>query len=266
MIFTYNSVFVKFKYFVIVRFILLFIFFATINVDVVAESLSFQPVDNHKNSQWYVDETGRYFLVDSLNRKISEHSYDFGDYIVDTVAVSVRNNGLWGAISLSGKEIIPCVYESVDCCTYVPYDWEFWHVLGENSYIIFCQKKGQYYVYDKDGNLLIDNCFFAVNLMHGNILFVQRKRGRLKLYSLRDRNINTVEDKRLKFGSFSYFDENGISVVVLKFNVNSINESYLFGAVDASGKYVVPCIYKKEEEVMAKIGRTERSFKYLNNK
>lgn len=248
------------------RFFLFFFFFTTIIVDVIAEPLSFQPVDNHKNSQWYVDESGRYFLVDSLNRKISEYSYDFGDYIVDTVAVSVRNNGLWGAINLFGKEIIPCVYESVDCYTYVPYDLEFWRILDENSYIIICQKKGQYYVYDKDGNLLINNCFYACNLMYGHILFVQRKRGKLKLFSLRDRNIYAIEDKRLNFGSFSYFDENGISVVVLKFNVNKKNESYLFGAVDARGKYVVPCIYKKEEEVMAKIGRTERSFKYLNNK
>lgn len=248
------------------RIYLLLVFFTTISVDLVAESLSFQSVDNHKNSQWYIDESGSFFLVDSLNRKISEYSYDFGDYIGDTIAVPVRNNGLWGAINLLGKEIIPCVYESVDCCTYVPYELEYPQILRENSYIIICQKKGQYYVYDKDGNLLIDNCFFALNLMHGHILFVQRKRGRLKLFSLRDRNINTIEDKRLELGSFSYFDENGIAVVVLIFDRNTTKESYMFGAVDASGKYVVPCIYKKEEEVMAKIGRTERSFKYLNNK
>ena len=64
----------------------------------------------------------------------------------------------------------------------------------------------------------------------------------------------------------AFFDKNGICMVARVCDENKIRQSYLFGAVDARGKYVVPCIYKKEEEVMAKIGRTERSFKYLNNK
>ena len=65
---------------------------------------------------------------------------------------------------------------------------------------------------------------------------------------------------------FSHFDENGICIVVHVFNFNSKQESYLFGAIDTKGRYVIPCIYKEEIEVMNKVGRTIRSFRAFNNK
>lgn len=219
-----------------------------------------------KSPRWMVNEKGKYFLTDSLGEKISDKCYDFGYDFYNYCSVPVRDHFFWGAINTSGKEIAPCIYDYVDCHSYSIHDDTFLQDLSDDSNIIICIKRGKYYAYDKDGTLLLKKCLAICNLLRGNLLYRQGRFGRLKLFSLRDRCIYNVDDKKLKLGSFSHFDENGIAVVVLTFDENTIRQSYLFGAVDASGKYVVPCIYKKEEEVMAKIGRTERSFNYLNNK
>lgn len=218
-----------------------------------------------KNPQWLINEMGKYVLVDSLHKNISEKSYDFGYDFYDSFIVPVCNQGYWGVINIHGKEIIPCIYESVDCNTYLTHSDNVLHGLSDDSYIISCKKKGKFYAYDKEGNVLIKKCSYICNLLRGNILFSQGRFGRLKLLSLRDGNIYAIEDKKLEFSSFSYFDEKGICVVARIFNRNSLDESYLFGAIDTKGRYVVPCIYKNELDVMEKVGRSERSF-YFHNK
>lgn len=238
-----------------------FILFFTIYVKCLAEFPFFQPKEESTLPRWFVDEEKKFVLVDVMNKRISQKKYDFGDYFSDTFAVCVYNNGFCGAVNIYGKEIVPCDYEEVDCHNYMHYDYDALEGVGNESYVIICKKKRKYYAYDNDGNILLEKCSNINNLLRGILLF--SKRGHMYLLSIKDKQIYSIKDKKLVF---SFFDKNGICMVARVCDENKIRQSYLFGAVDARGKYVVPCIYKKEEEVMAKIGRTERSFKYLNNK
>lgn len=237
------------------------ILFFTMYVNCFAEFPFFQPKEEGSLPKWIIDKENKFVLVDAAGKIISQKEYDLGDCFTDTFAACVYNNGFCGAVNIYGKEIVPCIYEAVDCHNYMYYDYDALEGVSDESYVIICRKKRKYYAYDKDGNILLEKCSNICNLLRGHLLF--SKRGRLNLLSIKDKQIYSIKEKTLVF---SFFDINEICLVVRVFDENTIKQSYLFGAVDASGKYVVPCIYKKEEEVMAKIGRTERSFKYLNNK
>ncbi len=215
------------------------------------------------NVQWIIDMSERYVLVDSLGNKLSNNSYDFVYDFYDDSIVSVKKNGFWGVVNTQGLEIIPCEYDELyfefynrtkeySCCS-----------LKEN-FVIVCYKKKNIWVFDDKGNLLLEKVQKVRNLSYGNILYSKKKHTRI--FSVMDRRSYKVEKKKKAHLMFSHFDENGICIVVHVFNFNSKQESYLFGAIDTKGRYVIPCIYKEEIEVMNKVGRTIRSFRAFNNK
>ncbi len=215
------------------------------------------------NCRWLINEEEQYFLVDSLGNKISSRNYDFVHDFYDSLSTSVSVKELWGAVDIKGIEIVPCVYESISWDPFVTFKDEFLLEFGKESYLILGEKKNKYFAYDLNGNLLLNKCSYIRNLLHGIILF--KKRGRLKIYSTTEKKTYKIS-RGLTTSSFSSYDKNGVSIVVQIVNPNTKYISYLFGAINTKGEYVVPCIYKYEEEVMKIVGRTERSFKYLNNK
>lgn len=215
-------------------------------------------------NRWVMDESGKYNLIDSTGNKISDKCYDFAYEYFDSIAVPARNNGFWGAVDIKGNEIVPFIYEMVECETFVPYKEHLLQDISDESYIITGFKKNRYDVYDKKGKLILRKCVCVRNLLRGYLL-IYRKRGRLKIYSITEKKGYKIS-KKLSFYSVSPFDSNGISVVSHILNFNTKQQSYLFGAIDTKGEFVIPCIYKSEEEVMKLVGRTERSFDYLNNK
>lgn len=212
--------------------------------------------------QWLITDGGKYYLADSWGNKKSNRNYDFANDFYDSLSTSVKVNELWGAVDTCGNEIVPCEYESIFGDPFVTFKDEFLLEFGRESYIIIGVKKNRkYFAYDLKGSLLLNRCSYIRNLLRGNILF--EKRGHLKIYSISEGKTYNIS-KELTSLSFSCFDENGVSVVVQFINPNTRYVSYLFGAINTKGEYVVPCIYKDEEEVMKLVGRTKRSFNFYN--
>ena len=68
-------------------------------------------ISNSSNSLSKVYNNGKYGLIDKSGREVTPCVYDFIDYWVHEGMIKVMTNEKYGYVDESGKEVIPCVYD-----------------------------------------------------------------------------------------------------------------------------------------------------------
>jgi hypothetical protein len=165
---------------------------------------------------------------------IYESASGFSTYIFTNGMAKVKRNGKWGVINANGKEIVPCIYEQ-----------RSWTEI-QYGYII-TEQYGKEGIIDNTGAILVP-CRYDKIVLHaqwkmgGAMVFKNNKVGYVEIATGKEILPCIYEYLCGETGCIGdiYFDDNGFATVV---------KDAKRGIVDKTGKEISPCVYDLYGEI-----------------
>ena len=167
--------------------------------------------------------------------------------------LKVQKNGKWGLCDFSGKEILPCEYESIETLKGV-----------KNSLLIV--KDGKYGLSDNSGNIIIEPNYSKIEKIeddYKNGYIVINQEGKYGIIGF-DKSVtlecNYEEIKGIYSANYFVVKNNGKYIIIDK-EGNTVLENAFDDVIDISGDYIIA---KKGEKVgvLDKTGQTKINFEY----
>jgi hypothetical protein len=194
-------------------------------------------------------KSGKYFYLDINGNNLTPEKYEYAGCFNKGYGV-IKENGLFGVIDFSGKEIIEPQFELVS-------------IISEN--LLSVRKKGLWYFYDKNQILIFDKGCNRYKIEGGNIkVFIGKAEGLLRsngtIVLPIGSKIKKTEYKNLLF--FQYDNKMGLAhrskgiilqpnfdeITVLKHNNKFLiiaSKDKLFGLYEINGKEIINPIFNE---------------------